>query len=270
MQLSHLIFSVGNHEERKRLCVHALKLWRERGDDLRVARTLRHLSDANRLLGLYEEGVEQAKEALGIFERHNDTPRQGKSLCTLACLWCDDEQFDAAEEAAFRAIDLLLDAGNHHLVCNCHHVLGDIYRDKSKTEKAINHFEAALGIASSFSWFGHLFWTHYSLARLFSEQGRFDDANTHVKRAKSNVFNSPYLLGRAMELQARFWYKEGRFEDAKSEALRAVDIFEKIGATKDVEDCRATLRSIKGAMDEQATSDEDSDGELFETVPPHA
>ena len=101
------------------------------------------------MLGLFEEGAEQAKEALGIFERHNDTPRQGKSLCTLASLWCDDGQFDAAEEAAFRAIDLLLDAGNHHLVCDCHRILGEIYRDKGKTKKAINHFEAALGIASS-------------------------------------------------------------------------------------------------------------------------
>ena len=244
VQLSHLIFSVGNHEETKRLCAHALKLWRERGDELRVARTLRHLSDANRMLHLYEEGVEQAKEALEVFERHNDTSRQGKSLCDLAYLWWGDGQFDAAEEAAFRAIDLLSDAGNQFQVCQCHRVLGDIYRSKGETEKAISHLETALGIASSSNWFVHLFWIYHSLAFLFSEQGRFDDANTHIERAKSQMVNHPYRLARAMELQAWIWYEEGRFEDAKSEALRAVDVFEKVGAAKDVEYCRRFLQRI--------------------------
>jgi hypothetical protein len=52
-------------------------------------------------------------------------------------------------------------------------------------------------------------------------------------------------LGRAMELQAQFWYKEGKFEEARSEALRAVDVYEKIGAAKDVEDCKIILRKIE-------------------------
>ena len=80
VRLSHLIYLVGNNEESKRLRVCALKLWRERGDDLRVARTLRHLSNTNRMLGLFEEGVEQAKEALEAFEQHSDAPRRGKTL----------------------------------------------------------------------------------------------------------------------------------------------------------------------------------------------
>ena len=269
LQLSHLIYSIGNYEESKRLYVYALKLWRERGDDLRVARTLRHLSDANRMLGLPGEGVEQAKEALEIFARHNDTSRQGKSLCYLAWLWCDVEQFDTAEEAGFRAIDLLSNVGNQYRVCSCHRVLGDIYQSKGETETAISHFETALGIASPFNWIDHLFWTHYSLAFLFSEQGRFDDAHTHIECAKSNAINYPYRLGRAMEQQAKIWYDEGRFEDAKSEALRAVDVYGKIGAAKDVEDCRAILRDIEEAIHELVTSGEDSDGKLLETVPFH-
>src|SRR5882762_2386294 len=40
----------------KRILNHALKLWREQGDDRRVAFTLRELSDANRVLGLCKEG----------------------------------------------------------------------------------------------------------------------------------------------------------------------------------------------------------------------
>ena len=51
-----------------------------------------------------------------------------------------------------------------------------------------------------------------------------------------------------MELQAGFWYEEGRFEEAKSEVLRAAEVYEGIGDTKDVEDCKNLLRDIKEEM----------------------
>jgi tetratricopeptide (TPR) repeat protein len=79
-----------------------------------------------------------------------------------------------------------------------------IYHSKGEREKAIYHFEAALGIASSFNWHDQLFWIHYSLAELFLDEGRFDDAHAHVERAKSHAVDNAYYLGRAMELQARF------------------------------------------------------------------
>jgi tetratricopeptide (TPR) repeat protein len=88
----------------------------------------------------------------------------------------------------------------------------------------------ALGIASSFNWHDHLFWAHYALAELFLDEGRFDDAHAHVERAKSHAVNNAYYLGRAMELQARVWYKQHRLEEARSEALRAADVYEKLGA----------------------------------------
>ena len=48
-----------------------------------------------------------------------------------------------------------------------------------------------------------------------------------------------------MELQALFWYQEGRFKEAKSEASRAVDIYERTEATSNLENCRALLRDIR-------------------------
>ena len=61
----------------------------------------------------------------------------------LASLLYEDKQLDAAEEAAFRVIDLPSDKGIQFSVCDCHRILGDIYYDKLKgeTEKAIDHFE---------------------------------------------------------------------------------------------------------------------------------
>jgi len=60
----------------------------------------------------------------------------------------------------------------------------------------------------------------------------------HVEHAKSHAVNGhdAYLRARAMRLRAGFWHNQHRFEEAKSEALRAVDAFEKLGAGDGVKD----------------------------------
>ncbi|KAF9645616.1 hypothetical protein BDM02DRAFT_3189570 [Thelephora ganbajun] len=249
-ELSRLFDSVGNCAEYKRLLIRALKLWRERGDDLKVAETLRFLSDANRILAFYEEGISQANEALDIYGRHNDILGQAQTLQYLALLLHDDKRFDAAETAGSRAIDLLSNINDQFGICQCHRVLGDICRSKGETEKAIDHFETALGIAASPNWDHQLFWIHYSLAQLFLGQRGFGNAHIHIERAESYAVNDPYKLGRAMGLEARVLYKERRLKDAKSEALRATDVYERLGAAKDLENCRALLRDIEGKMKE--------------------
>jgi len=52
-----------------------------------------------------------------------------------------------------------------------------------------------------------------------------------------------------MELQARFWYKRRMYEEAKSEALRAAEVYEKIGAADDLEQCRGFLKLDKLDLD---------------------
>ena len=261
--LSELFSSTGNHVQRKHLLIHALKLWRERGNDWWVARTLVFLSDANRWLGLYEEGIEQAKEALEISKRLNDKLRVAWSWRRLAWLLHEDGQLDAAEDAAPQALDLSQDEGDQFGVCECHRLLGTIHSGKNETEKAISHYETALGIASSFNWPYEQFWNHFHLAALFLGKSSFSDANAHVQRAKSHAVDDLYLLGRGMELQARVWRREGRFEDTKSEILRATDAFERLGAAGDLERCRRLLRYIEGQMNELDTS-----GEFLDTVLP--
>ena len=252
--LSVFFRSVGNQVERKRLLTHTLKLWREQGSDLWVALTLGELSDVNRLMGPREEGIQLAKEALEVVERLGDTVLQAQTLVKLASLLQEDKQFDAAEEAASRAIDLLPKKGKEFQVFRCHRTLGDIYQSKGEMEKAIHHFQVALGIATSFNWHDGLFSVHYSLGGLFFREDRFDDAHDHLEQAKLHTVNNTYFLGRVMKLHARVWYKQDRFEEARSEALRAIDVYEKLGATGGVEDCRRLLRDIENKLDGPVTS----------------
>jgi len=270
-QLSRLLRSVGNWVEHKRLLTHALGFWRERGDDHRVARTLGDLSDAYRQMGLPEGGIQRAREALEIFERLGDTAGQAWGLVYLARSLYQNGQVDAAEETASRAIDPLSEKDEQFNLCQCHRVLGDIYSSGRETEKAVDHFGLALGIASSFDWPNQLFWICHSLSCLFSNEGRFDDAHAHIERAKSHAANNTYNLACAMELQANVWYQQDRPEQAKCEGLRAADVFEKLGAARDLEMCRGILRLIDFEMNGPVASDEsdrNGAGKPLETVPP--
>ena len=249
VRLSLLFDLVGNFMEEKRLLADALKLYRERGDDGGVAVTLRCLSTANRQLKIYKEGIQQAEEALEIHERLGNPVAQARCLAFLAQLLQDDGQLDAAEKAASRAIDLVPEKGDQFPVCQCHGILGDIYRTKGMTEKAIHHLETALGIASLFNWHSELFWTHYNLTQLFSGQGRFEDAHTHIEHAKSHAVNDTYKLARATQLHANLLYRQRRPDEAKSGVLRAIDMYEKLGAVGDVEVARTLLQWVEEAME---------------------
>ena len=257
-QLSRLAESVGNYMEQKRFLNHILRLERERENDYRVAKTLSHLSGANRMLGLHREGIEQAEEALEIFEQHGRVVWQARCLIDLAGLLWGDEQFDAAEEVATNAINLLPDQGQEFLVCGSHRILGDTYHSKGEKEKAVHHFGLALGIASPFNWHGQLFWIHHSLAELFLDEDKFDDAHAHIEEAKLHVINDAYCLGRVVLLQARVWYQLEMFEDATSEVSQALEIFEKLGAAECLEACQYLVWNIEQSQPQSDSNCEHS------------
>jgi tetratricopeptide (TPR) repeat protein len=262
-ELSQLLNLAGNHTESKRLLNHALKLWRERGNDFRVAQALRILANVNRLLGLDGEAAQQAKEALAIFERLEDTVEQAHSLQLLAWSLYGDNQLAAAEEAASRVIGLLPDNSEQFLVCRCRRFLGYIHLSKGEVAMAIDQFQTALSIASAFNWHTQLFWNRYSLAEVAFCEGKFGDANGHIECAKLHAVNYSYLLGRAMHLQASTWFRQRRVEEARAEALGATDVLERLGASQALDECRALLQQIELVAASPGSDDNDK---LFETV----
>ena len=245
-RLSQLFQRVGNYAECKRLLTHALNLSLEKGDDSQLARISGQLSLVHLFTGRFEEGIQQAKEASEICERLGRTVDQVDCLIKLAWLLLQDKRLDAAEEVVSHAIDILPEKEEQFYVCHCHYTLGNIYHSKGETKKAIHHFEVALGIASSFNWIDLLFLGRYFLALLLFDEGMFDDAHAQVEHAKlyATNGNNTHLLARAMWLRAGIWCRQHGFEEAKSEALRALDSFQKLGATYDVKDVRELLQQI--------------------------
>ena len=266
--LSQLLGSIGNDAEQKSILLHVLTLQRKEGNDYQIARTLLDLSRVNRFLGLVEEGILQAKEALKIMERVSGNSDRARCLASLAFLLHHNKELDAAREAASRAIDLF-GKGQELKICQCYRILGKIYSSKGEREKAIHHFEVALGIASSSKSQDMEFWIHHSMAELFFNEDMLDNAQSHIVQAKLRAVGDTYRLGHAMQMQAWIWYGQCKFRDAMSEAGRASEIFEKLGAAKDLEDSRTLLWSIERAVKSQAIpggSHVHSGGELLVTM----
>ena len=261
IRVARLFEAVGNHTERKRLFTHALRLGKQRNDEERVAYTLKELSDANRQLGLREEGTRQAREALEIYERLGETVKRAICFIALARLLHDDKQLDAAEEAMSHGIELFPEKGEELQVCRSHRLLGDIYFSQGEREKAIHHYDVALAMASPSNWNHHLFWTHFSLALLFVNEGKFDVASTHVEQAKLRAPSDLYPSGRATLLQAWIWYQQRRFDEAASEASYAQEIFQGLGAARLIGACEGLLRLCQSSSGES-----DSNGEFLETI----
>ena len=258
---------IGNYAEKASFLNHALKLERERGDDNRVALTLTQLSDVNQTLGHLKEGIDQAREALEIFERLGETAERANCLNYLAFLLKDDGQLGAAEEATLEAIKLLPEKGQENQLYLSHSNLGGIYQSKGEREKAIYHYELALGIASTFDWGPALFSIHLFLTILFLDEDGFDKAQVHAEQAKSHVHDNPYFLGVAVLLQATVWLRQRKLEDAASEVLHAQDIFEKLGNQEYLEASRDLLQEIEEAMKSLPPPGKpDSNGKLLGTV----
>ena len=260
--LSQLFRSLGNTAN-KEFLPHALRLAREREDGYRIAQALIYLAYANRALNLINEALSHAKEAVEVCERLNIVAMRPHALRSLAWMLQYNNQLDAAEAVAFRAIGIFKDRCEQYGVCQSYRALGVICHRKDKTEEAIDHFKTALGIASATRCNRELFWNDYSLAELFFDQGRFDDAHAHVERAKSYSGNDSFTLGCGMQLQATFLHKRQRLEEANSEILKAIEVFERIGTTTELEECRILLRDIQRDLNKQvATLESDGNGEF--------
>jgi len=89
---------------------------------------------------------------------------------------------------------------------------------------------------------------------LFYYEGRLHSTQVHAERAKLHTVNDPYSLGKTMMLQAKILCQRHKLEEVRSEALRAADIFEKLGVSLGAEACGVLLEDIQKTRDRLVAS----------------
>ena len=247
IHLVMLLEDIGYHADRKQLVEHIWKVERDGANNYRIAFILGVLATTNLHLGLVQEGLDQAREAVEIFERIGDIKKHGYSLLTLATILAKDRQLDAADEVASRILQLRPEKDEEYLACHAHVTLCAINTIKGDVEKSSRHAETALEIATRFDWEDQIFWAHLSLANLYFGEEKYDVAIAHAERAKSHAISNASGMAQAINVQAISYYRQGKLERSKFEALRAVEIFERLGAKEHLESCRSVLWVIEEA-----------------------
>ena len=90
-------------------------------------------------------------------------------------------------------------------------------------------------------------------------------AHTHVERARLCVGNDMFQRGRVPFTNAFFFCMQGRFEEGEPDALRALAIFERLGATDSTEKTRLIFGGINRSTRGNGL---DGDGSLSKFWPP--
>jgi len=78
-------------------------------------------------------------------------------------------------------------------MCDHHHIIGDIYNSRGKTELAISHHETALGIATSLNLEEEQASILHCLGHLLEEE-RPEDAQVYFKRLDLLIPDVPFNL----------------------------------------------------------------------------
>ncbi|KAF9780531.1 hypothetical protein BJ322DRAFT_1112529 [Thelephora terrestris] len=99
------------------------------------------------------------------------------------------------------------------------------------------------------------------MAWLFRDQDESDDVDARIEKAKPCAADNALNLGRTMKMQARVWYRQHRLEEKRYGVLCALEIYERLGAAKDVEDCRGILQQIEKATESPISNEPDFGGE---------
>ena len=86
--------------------------------------------------------------------------------------------------------------------------------------------------------------THLALAELCLEEDELSDAHTHIEHAKSYAGDDTVHLGCAVYLGACVLYERKWFEEGRPEALRALTIYQKLGAMGFAEEARQVLEKM--------------------------
>ena len=250
------LFSVlGDFSVARRLHLHELRLWQKHGNELNGAIALTRLADTNRLLGNTQEGIGQAEEALRVFERLEEKCWQGHCLKIIAWGYVDCRQLRGASRCVDRLFALLRNGSDKGLLRSCGRILAAISVQTGNLSDAKEILESTLEVPLLLGDAHSQFWITHRLAEVYFGLGDLNGVGDQITGMKSlaQVSRDQYLLGRAMELQAKMWLKTGRFAEARSEALLALAAYGKVGNSWNQEKCGELLKCIEMGSNDSAS-----------------
>jgi len=229
-ELAEALQQTGDLEDADQALTEALLLSQQTGDDAAATRAhlFRVLGNQCLYRGELRRALEMFQAALRIQEEHGNPYALAETLGDVARLHNSRGEFDAAQEALDRLLDI---AGRYRLrgsLAEGQLIAGDVARDRGDYEQADAHYSQALTIYRELHHEYGAIAVLLGLCTLYRRWGRFPEAQQFGGQARERCarLDSPYNLALADSALGALYVEAGDHDAAHESLLAALETFQ--------------------------------------------
>jgi tetratricopeptide (TPR) repeat protein len=234
--LGSVLQVVGRYKEALQMLIRASPLYRALGDREAEMRAEAEVGRAYLSLGEASQGIPRLEAALAGAREGGDLKAGSRALAAatsiLARLHWSKGDLDASLAAATRAADLARAAGDNTVLAEAETRRGTILQNMGgHAEEARATHDAALAIAEEVGALDVVSVAAINIAVGFWTEGRFDRAESYVRRAvvASERLGDPDRLAFALHVLALVLFGRGSWKEVRELAERAVRLSDTVG-----------------------------------------
>ncbi|OGR95995.1 MAG: hypothetical protein A2V88_04720 [Elusimicrobia bacterium RBG_16_66_12] len=219
----------------------------EKAEDLdNLAITLNNIGLVHRHKGDFEQALKYHGRSLDIVEKIGDQDGIGRSLDNIGNVHGDRGDYDKALECYGRALAISEKTGNSGGIAEASTRLAETSIRKGDLSNAERHCERALSMTTQVGGKGNLGAAKRIRAMLLRRRGRWDESAADFDESLliCTQVGDPLDEGRTHHEFGLMWKDKGDRERAREHLSKAVRLFERIGAKKELERARQALRDL--------------------------
>jgi len=249
--LANIHFSMGNVSKAVFLMEESLALDRKAGNMTHISISMGALGFAYRVLGKWNKSEEYLKEALSISQSVDDHQQMGASYQNLGWFHFDKGEYIKARELFEKAYEVYERHGAKYFQMQASLYLALIYLELGDVERAKNPVDIAQKFALKVKDKGLIAWTDALKAMLLRAKKKWGESIELFEKSlqQFEVLNARrwnvYLFARFVLCEyARVYLErdqEGDREKARNLLNQALEIFQKMGAKRDIEKVKSRI-----------------------------
>lgn len=222
--VAYNLSSKGEYSQAVEVFQQVIHLAGQNNNKLMAAKSYSKIALIHHRQGSLPQALEYYLSALKIYEEQND--RQGicNALINIAGIKSEQNEFEAALEDINQALLLSKEMNNEYLISSCLTNIGYIYK-RMKRPEALQYLREALGMVEG-KRSGQSINLLTNIASIYIEQGKFEEAKTHLYQALNlaQQSNIKYAHAEVLGFLSKLYYTQKQYARAIEYADHALQI----------------------------------------------